>query len=204
MDLDQLELEDQLAIGSDVSFEKARRVYEEGGHSKSVAVVNLSEPLTRGLGKDTAVSGKSADGVTIYGKLYDNYPNGISTIEIQYKTTDSQKTYVGCQVGGLPNPNLKGCFAPSGTLDIDGETLNYTYDQRTQNVNKRTIRKFSTTAEEKMYRCENCPYGTFKKFREYYGFFDYADKWIDAAFDGAGTKMARGNGEFKMKICGFV
>lgn len=196
MDLDQLEIEDQLAIGSDVSFEKARRVYDEGGHSKSVAVVNLSVPLTRGVGKYTTVIGKSAEGVSVYGKLFDNYPNGISTIEIQYRTTDSQKTYVGCQVGGLPKPNLQGCFAPSGTLEIDGETVNYTYDPERQNVNKRTIRKFSTTAEEKMYRCDNCPYKTFKKYREYYGFFDYADKWIDAAFDGAGTKMARGNANF--------
>merc|ERR1711937_421401 len=92
MDLDQLEIEDQLAIGSDVSFEKARRVYNEGGHSKSVAVVNLSAPLTRGLGKYMAVSGKADDGLAVYGKLFDNYPNGISTIEIQYQTTDSQKS----------------------------------------------------------------------------------------------------------------
>jgi len=196
MDLDQLELEDQLAIGSDVSFEKARDVYNDGGHSKSVAIVNLSAPLTRGLPKYSAVSGKGQDGLTIYGKLFDNYPNGISTIEIQYKTTDSQKTYVGCQVGGLPKPNFKGCFAPTGTLEIDGEAVSYTYDPKIQNVNKRTIRKFSTTAEDKMYRCENCPYRTFKKFREYYGFFDYADKWVDAAFDGAGTKMGRGNANF--------
>jgi len=92
--------------------------------------------------------------------------------------------------------NLVGCFASSGTLTIDGETVNYTYDPRTQNVNKRTIRKLSTTAEEKMYRCENCPYKTFKKYREYFGFFDYADKWIEAAFDGSGTKMGRGNANF--------
>ena len=190
-----MEIEDQLAIGSEVSFEKARRVYTDGGHSKSVAVVKLASPLTRGLAKSTIVSGKNEGGVTIYGKLLDNYPNGISTIEIQYRTTDSQKTYVGCQVGGLSKPNLVGCFASSGTLNIDGTNLNYTYDPRTQNVNKRSIRKLSTTAEEKMYRCDNCPYKTFKKFREYFGFFDYADKWIEAAFDGSGTKMGRGNGE---------
>jgi len=196
IDLDQLEIEDQLAIGSEVSFEKARRVYEDGGHSKSVAVVKLASPLTRGLGKSTLVTAKNEGGTTIYGKLLDNYPNGVSTIEVQYRTTDSQKAYVGCQVGGLSKPNLVGCFAPSGSLNIDGENLNYTYDPRTQNVNKRTLKKLSTTAEEKMYRCDNCPYSTFKKFREYYGFFDYADKWIDAAFDASGTKMGRGNANF--------
>jgi len=196
IDLDQLEIEDQLAIGSEVSFEKARRVYSDGGHSKSVAVVKLTSPLTRGLAKSTMVSGKNEAGVTIYGKLLDNYPNGISTIEIQYRTTDSQKTYVGCQVGGLSKPNLVGCFASSGTLNIDGADMSYTYDPRTQNVNKRTIRKLSTTAEEKMYRCDNCPYKTFRKYREYFGFFDYADKWIEAAFDGSGTNMGRGNANF--------
>jgi len=196
IDLDQSEIEDQLEIGSEVSFEKARRIYSEGGHSKSVATVELSVPLMRALGKFTAVSGQNADGVTIYGKLYDNYPNGITTIDIQYKTTDEQKSFVGCQVGGLPKPKFDGCFTPSGTLTIDGDTMDYTYDHNTQNVNKRTIRKFSTTAEEKMFRCENCPYDTFSKFRDYYGHFDYADKWIDAAFDGDKTVFTKGNANF--------
>lgn len=47
-----------------------------------------------------------------------------------------------------------------------------------------------------MYRCENCPYRTFEKFREYYGFFDYADKWVNAAFKGEGTNFQRGNANF--------
>jgi transcription elongation factor Elf1 len=200
IDLDQAEIEDQLAIGSDISFEKARRIYEDGGHSKSVAMVKLSTPINRALAKFTAVSGETADGVPVYGKLFDNYPNGSNIIEIQYKTKDQQKSYVGCQVGGLPKPNLDGCFVASGTFSIDGDSVNYTYDPKTQNVNIRTIKGFSTSAEEKMFRCSNCPYDTFKKFREYYGFFDYSDKWIDAAFDGKGTVFARGNGEFVENI----
>lgn len=196
IDLDQQEIEDQLSIGSDVSFQKAKKIYSEGGHSKSVAVVNLDSPLTGALSKYTAVSGVNADGQAVYGKVYADYVNGSASIEIQYLTTDDQRTYVGCQVGGLSKPNLYGCFAPAGELKIGGFTVNYTYDPRTQNVNKRTIKKFSTTAEEKMYRCDNCPYKTFKKFREYYGFFDYADKWVDAALDGTSTEMARGNANF--------
>merc|ERR1719437_240309 len=48
-----------------------------------------------------------------------------------------------------------------------------------------------------MYRCgENCPYRTFKKFREYYGFFDYADKWVEAAFDSESTSFDRANASF--------
>lgn len=196
IDLDQSEMEDQLSIGSEASFERARKIYTDGGHSKSVAVVTLSTPLTRGLPKFTQVSGTNEAGQAVYGKLYDNYPNGATTVEIQYKTTDIQASYVNCQVGGLPKPNLDGCFGASGTLDIDGDEINYTYDPKTQNVNKRTIRKFSTTAEEKMYRCERCPYDTFGKFRDYYGFFDYADKWVDAAFDQGSTRFSKGNAQF--------
>jgi len=197
IDLDQFEIERQLNIGSVASFDKARRVYEEGGHSKSVAVVKLTTPLTSGLAKFTAVSGQNADGGPVYGSVHDDYPNGSNIIEVQYKTIDQQSSYVGCQVGGLSKPNLDGCFSPSGAFSIDGVSLEYSYDPKTQNVNKRTIKGFSTSAEQKMYRCgPTCPYATMKKFREYYGFFDYADKWINAAFDGEATALERGNANF--------
>ena len=153
------------------------------------------------LVKSTEVSGQSASGVAVYGKLYQSYAAGATTIEIQYKTIDSQKNYVQCQVGGLKSPNTVGCFADNGTLDIGGTIMNYVYDSKTQNVNKRTLQLFSTEAEQKMYRCENCPYTTYQKFREYYGHFDYADKWINAAFDGTGTSFSRGNGECGVDIC---
>lgn len=191
-------MEDQLAIGSELSFEKARRIYEEGGHSKSVASVTLSSPLTKRMDKFTEVKGKSADGMPTYGKLLDTYVIGDSKIEIQYKTTDQQKNYVYCQVGGLPKPNLQGCFDASGTLEIDNASIEYSYDPKTENVSKRTLKKFSTTAEDKMFRCENCPYDTFRKFREYYGYFDYADKWVIAAFDGDQTPFTHGNANFKL------
>jgi len=197
IDLDQLEIEDQVNIGTVSSFDKARRVYEEGGHSKSVAMVKLTTPLTSALAKSTAVSGKAAAGFPVYGKVYHDYPNGESTIEVQYKTIDQQSAYVGCQVGGISKPNLDGCFAPSGALSIDGVSMEYSYDPKSQNVNKRTIQKFSLSAEERMFRCgPTCPYDTFRKFREYYGFFDYADKWIDAAFEGTATAFDRGNANF--------
>lgn len=193
-------MEAQLGLGTDASFANARKIYEQGGHSKSVAQLQLSSGLPVALDKSAQVSGQSASGVAVYGKLYASYAAGATTIEVQYTTTDSQKNYVQCQVGGLSQPNLVGCFADSGNLDIGGTILNYNYDSRSQNVNKRTLQKFSTEAEQKMYRCENCPYATYQKFRDYYGFFDYADKWITAAFDGTGTTFARGNGEFVVSV----
>jgi hypothetical protein len=104
---------------------------------------------------------------------------------------------MNCQVGGLSKPNLQGCLAASGSLNVDGiGDISYSYDPKTKNVNKRTIQGFSTGAEQKMYRCENCPYYTYRKFRDYYGTFDYADKWINAAFDGTSTTFSNGNGNF--------
>ena len=188
-------MEDELGLGNDASFAAARKIYEQGGYSKSVAKVTLSTPLPMQMSKSTPVTGQNANGVAVYGKLYDTYANGATTIEIQYTTSDIQNSYVGCQVGGLAKPNLDGCFGGTGTLSVDGTELPYVYDPKTQNTNKRTLQKFSEAAEEKMYRCENCPYETFRKFREYYGFFDYADKWVQAAFDGSSTNFARGNGE---------
>merc|ERR1711865_1041578 len=44
-----------------------------------------------------------------------------------------------------------------------------------------------------MYRCAGC---TYKKFRDYYGAFDYADRWITAAYEKASTNFARGNANF--------
>jgi len=87
-------------------------------------------------------------------------------------------------------------LAADDTLYIDGQKLKYTYDPKTENVNKRTLKKLSTDAELKMYRCDSCPHPTYRKFRDYYGHFDYADKWITAAFDGTSTELARGNGNF--------
>jgi len=196
IDLDQLAMEEQLSVGSDGSFEKAWNIYSRGGHSRSTAILSLETPLTLGLRENTLVSGLTENGLSVTGKLFDNYPNGISTIEIQYTTTDSQESYVGCQVGGLPNPSLDGCFARNGTLAAEGTYLNYTYDPKVMNINKRTIRKFSTTAEKELYRCENCPYVTFAKYRNYYGDFEYADSWVDAAFDGDWTTMSKFNAYF--------
>lgn len=198
IDLDQEAIEDQLALETERSYQVARDIYENGGFSKSVAAITLDSPLTKPVSEGDLVTGMSADGTSIYGSSYTGYPSGESNIEVVYKTTDIQKSYMnlGCQVGGLAKPNLAGCFAPSGMLDIGGDNFSYTYNPKAANVNKRTIQGFSTGSEEMMYRCENCPHKTYKKYRDYYGFFDYADKWILAAFDGTSTKFSRGNANF--------
>merc|ERR1719353_1375558 len=58
----------------------------------------------------------------------------------------------------------------------------------------RTIQGFSTGAEGKMYDgCAGCPYKHYSMFYDYYGDFDYADKWVSAAL--AGTSMSFTSGK---------
>ena len=57
----------------------------------------------------------------------------------------------------------------------------------------RTLQGFSTGAQAKMYDgCPGCPYKTYSAFYDYYGDFDYADKWVSAAL--AGTNMSFSSG----------
>merc|ERR1719258_243595 len=58
----------------------------------------------------------------------------------------------------------------------------------------RTIKGFSTGAQAKMYNgCPGCPYAHYSQFYDYYGDFDYADKWVSAAL--AGTSMSFTSGK---------
>merc|ERR1740124_1476602 len=40
--------------------------------------------------------------------------------------------------------------------------------------------------------CRGCPYADFVKFYEYYGDFDYADKWATGALDGSAVVFTNG------------
>jgi Notch-like protein len=58
-----------------------------------------------------------------------------------------------------------------------------------------TLKGFSTGAQGKMYDgCPGCPYRHYKMFYDYYGDFDYADKWVSAAL--AGQDMTFTSGKF--------
>jgi Low iron-inducible periplasmic protein len=148
------------------------------------------------------VSGTAIDGSQVVGKAYEDYPAGSSAFGIQYQTSDSQSNYVNCQVGGLSVPNTQGCFEATGNVTIEGAgSVGYTYNPLTDNNNGRTIQGFSTEADEKMNTCANCPYKTFKMFRDYYGASDYADKWVTAAFAGEATNFNNGNADFSLYSC---
>ena len=59
----------------------------------------------------------------------------------------------------------------------------------------RTLKGFSTGAQGKMYDgCPGCPYRHYSMFYDYYGDFDYADRWVSAAL--GGTDMSFSSGKF--------
>ncbi|VEU37750.1 unnamed protein product [Pseudo-nitzschia multistriata] len=177
-------MEEQLALGTPESYENALKIYSEGGNSKSVAEVTLAAPLTAAVPKGTPIMGTNSNGNQVAGKAYEDNAAGATTFAVQYQTSDSQKNYVGCQVGALVSTNTDGCFAASGTLSIDGTDAAYTYDIATDNVAKRSIAGFSTSAQKKMAECANCPYKFYEQFYNYYGAYDYANQIVLAAFAG--------------------
>jgi len=198
IDLDQEMMENQLALANDEAYTNALAIYSEGANSKSTAKVTLASPLERSATKGNKVTGRNADDNQVVGKLFEDVASGATEILIQYQTSDIQKSYVGCQVGASQTPNTEGCFASSGTVDIDGvgEDLSYSYDVSKDNINKRSIQGFSTAAQKKMAQCENCPYKMYQKFYDYYGQYDYANQLVLAAFAGSETNFDNFNNDF--------
>jgi hypothetical protein len=100
-------------VASESTFSLARKIYEEGGHSKSFARITLNEgsTLPTDLPKGTGITGIAADGTTtVVGALLGAQNAGDSVLEIQYEIIQVQASYVNCQVGGREaEGNLDGC-----------------------------------------------------------------------------------------------
>jgi hypothetical protein len=139
IDLDQLAIEEQLALQTSQAFGLAKGIYNEGGHSKSYAMLTLSSGLTYAILEDASIVGTNADGNEVSLKSAEDYAAGATVIKAYYTTTDIQASYVGCQVGGLVTKNLAGCLVGDGTLDVDGTEYAYTYMPEVDNKNDRTM-----------------------------------------------------------------
>jgi hypothetical protein len=166
-------MENELARKTNESWRNALAIYENGGFSKSYALITLSTPLKSEVPKGTAIMGKNAAGNEVAGKMYDTTAAGVVNVKVQYATTDVQDSYVECQVGSLigDDINISGCFADNGenTITIGDEIYAYTYTAATENLNGRTIQGFSTQLEDKLKLGPNAPYEHFEYFRNYYG-----------------------------------
>lgn len=199
IDLDQAALETELGRGTDSGFAAAKRIYEEGGNSKSYATLTFTGAKPSSLTDKQEWTGEDAAGNDVIGKVYKASSTTDNQIKLQYKTTDVQDTWVGCRVGGLVDTYTAGCFNTTGTIEKDGTSYEYTYDVDTDNKNGRTIQGFSTAVDQKMINgCPGCPYDDAQYFVDYYGDYAYGDKWVQAAFAGGKTEFSsgRGNADF--------
>ena len=117
IDLDQQAMEVELA--EPANFELATRIYEQGGNSKSYAEFTLPA-LVYDIPKGAEISGTSARGWTVLGKAYKDASRGDTVLKVQYITSDVQRTYVMCRVGGLVETTEVGCFATEKLLVSPG------------------------------------------------------------------------------------
>eukprot|EP00562_Extubocellulus_spinifer_P006104 CAMPEP_0178524064 /NCGR_PEP_ID=MMETSP0696-20121128/29437_1 /TAXON_ID=265572 /ORGANISM="Extubocellulus spinifer, Strain CCMP396" /LENGTH=592 /DNA_ID=CAMNT_0020155361 /DNA_START=84 /DNA_END=1862 /DNA_ORIENTATION=- len=209
IDRDQLAIQQALALQTSESFDNAKTIYEEGGHSKSYARLKLVADggLPTKVKKGSAIKGKTADGVTIHGKAYEQAEEGDAVIEVQYPTDEGAAP---CFVGALnlvDNEVTDGCFAKTGKITIGKTKLQYDYNVEEENLNGRTIAGFSLGAKKKMYDtehgCAGCPYPEYAAFYDYYQDFEYADDWVKSAASGSATPFS-GNGNADFSKFGFI
>ena len=208
IDRDQKAMEDQLNLLTQAGFDKGKKIYEQGGNSKSFAVLTLSVALGVDAKNGTVVTGASTNGTVVSGKVYEDYVASSKILKVQYPTSDDQKTYSQCQVGGLVTTNTVGCescvcfvrlvlvvladtlstlqlsgFAAAGSITVGSKVAAYSYNIATDNQNGRTLQSFSQKADKEMRdRQTGNYYPDFQKFFDYYGRFDYADAIATAAF----------------------
>ena len=98
IDMDQQAIELALAIRTSTSFDNAQTIYENGGHSKSYARLQLQTSLPTKVKKGSDIKGKTADGTTIHAKAYEQAEEGDTVLEVQYPTDESA---LPCFVGAL-------------------------------------------------------------------------------------------------------
>jgi len=200
IDMDQKDIETEITSSSLLGFNAARRIYTEGGHSRSYAALSLLEPVSESFRWGAPVTGYTKSGAEVTGTIEKDIAEGNDVLWFLYDVSNQLGNHVGCQVGGTSSPLLDGCLADSGIIKVGLKKIemNYTYDPMTGNRNGRRFDKFSTEARDKMYACDgsNCPYTDFMKFTDYYGHFEYADTWIRAAFEGLQTDFSNGNADF--------
>jgi hypothetical protein len=121
IDLDKKAMDELLAVKTPESFARAKRIYMEGGHRRSYAMINLTEPLGFEVKKDAHLFfGKTAEGRVVTANAYDNYAVNSTKIGLRYSAIDNQEAYQTCTVGALTadQRNLHGCLAPEGFVKM--------------------------------------------------------------------------------------
>jgi len=201
LDLDQRSMQTELKVGggTDDGYKNARKIYTDGGHSKSYASITVAAGLNGDIEKGDEIIGTNLDGKEVRGTAYDDYGKDTKVLKVTYNTSEDQATWVTCRVGGLQDGEqvTTGCLDGDKQIKIDGVDYDFTYDYLTDNNNGRTIQKFSTSVQAKMISCvPGCPFADAQMFVGYYGTPDYADHWVSSAFDKKETTFTLGNADF--------
>lgn len=214
LDLDQKVINDLMGRPNQDNFEKARKVYEYGGHSKTIATLYLNVTELADIPLNLPVNGLAVDGSQVSGKVYEKPKqtgDRVFEMKVQYDTSKVQSDYMNCKVGGLDVPITNGCFAATGSLNVGNiyATMDYSYDPTTDNKNDRTIKSLSTSAEEQMkpsYSSTEVTVGDdgffvhFQKFVDYYGTPFYGDDFVTSALNGLKTDFTNGNVDFRNEL----
>lgn len=177
-------------------FNKAFKIYKEGGHSESVAKLELRQELNFFIDEGTIISGTSISGKEVTAVAMKDYVIGDREIEVLYNQDE------GCFVGGLDVPDTRGCFLPNGELEVTGgsEPLLYFYNVDLDNYNKRTLEMLSKEAEKEFKvegEIDQGFFSEFAKFEDYYGSATYADEILTAVFRGNKHSFAKHEYDFR-------
>ena len=180
IDLDQEAIDD--AVGTP-DFERAKKIYEMGAHSKPTATCKLVTPanLLTDTKKGDAVKFTSVGSDNVQGKAYKNYDaNTTSTFLFTYPVSSDQvqPEESRCYEGGLAvnKWSSQGCIANSNTGLSTFNLNGHDYTANCTNSGKRTLQGFSTKAYDVMWACSpmvdpnatyrvGCPYTSYAPVR---------------------------------------
>jgi hypothetical protein len=104
IDLDQQYVNNAVDLATQDTFQDARKVYEKGAFSKSVASIVLSQALGSDVPAGAVISGRSESGSAVAGVALNALTSSYVGVHVQYVSE-------GCYVGGLAttNPVTDGC-----------------------------------------------------------------------------------------------
>ncbi len=150
-------MEKYIAKETESAFDLAQEIYTRGGHSKSYVKLTLTDGSNPSESDGTLFTGVDNIGQEVTGKVYKSSDTPPGELWLQYSTNDVQASYVGCQVGGLPDAdaNTDGCLQASGTVTSGSNTYTYEHIALEDTHNGRTIQGFSTAVKKKMLDCTN-------------------------------------------------
>ena len=196
LDLDQKALEADLAE-TPVDYVNAKKVFQEGGHSKSYFEFTTSATtnLLKAYPKDTTTC--SQNGVVV-GTLKSDLSagTGARTVQCVYSTSATQATYQSCKVGGLEASewDKSGCMVATANIVLTNganpDTILVADIASSSHKNGRTLEGFGTalttnaTMRDNSASCPGCPYKDYLPFDQYYG-PGYGTKYVLGALDGA-------------------